>query len=144
MTLWAIGWTVAWQNAFSQWGEGDHIPARVIREHRGAYALLADAGECLAEVSGRFRHQARTRQDFPAVGDWVVAERADSESRAIIHAILPRHSAFLRRSAGTKGEEQIVAAHVDIGQQGNFNIESGDKGLVFCIYIVLLYSQILI
>ncbi|HCE44450.1 MAG TPA: hypothetical protein DET40_12955 [Lentisphaeria bacterium] len=36
------------------------------------------------------------------------------------------------------------AAHVDIGQQGNFNIESGDKGLVFCIYIVLLYSQILI
>jgi ribosome biogenesis GTPase len=109
----ALGWSAAWANAFLALSNANHIPARVIREHRGVYALLSETGECLAEVSGRFRHQARTRQDFPAVGDWVASERPDELSRAIIHAVLPRYSAFARRTPGAKGEEQVVAANVD-------------------------------
>ena len=113
MTLETLGWTPAWANAFVNYRDTGGIPARVIREHRGHYVLVCETGEMLAEVSGRLQHRAQGRRDFPAVGDWVVAEPASAPSPAIIHALLPRHSAFVRRAAGTAGHEQVVAANVD-------------------------------
>lgn len=113
MTLDAMGWSPAWAHAFAAVGGPEEVPARVIREHRGVYAIRAEAGEGLAEVSGRFRHRAAGRADFPAVGDWVVAEWPDPSSRAVLHAVLPRHSAFVRRTAGTRHEAQVVAANVE-------------------------------
>jgi ribosome biogenesis GTPase len=113
MNLETIGWSLAWANAFAAANEEKGIAARIIREHRGVYALLTEAGEILAEVSGRFRHRAQMRRNFPSVGDWVVVEQPDASSRSIIHTVLPRRSAFVRRSAGTKSEEQVVAANVD-------------------------------
>lgn len=113
MKLETIGWSPSWAEAFAAANEAGGVPARVVREHRGIYALLSEAGEALAEVSGRFRHRARMRRDFPAVGDWVAADIPDASSRAMIHAVLPRRSAFVRRSAGAKSEEQVVAANVD-------------------------------
>jgi len=110
----ALGWTPAWANAFAAAGEPGRIPARVGQEHRGGYTLLSAQGETPAGLSGRFRHQARSRQDLPAVGDWVVAEMPGAQSPAVIHAVLPRHSAFVRRAAGEKSEEQVVAANVDL------------------------------
>ncbi len=108
-----FGWSSAWKDAFLVANEANGVPARIIREHRGVYSLVSEASETLAEVSGRFRHRAQTRQDFPAVGDWVVSEQPDRSSRAVIHSVLPRRSAFVRRWAGTKSEEQVVAANVD-------------------------------
>ncbi len=52
--------------------------------------------------------------DFPAVGDWVMIDRADKNSgNAVIRNILKRKSYFARRAAGTKEDVQIVAANVD-------------------------------
>jgi ribosome biogenesis GTPase len=113
MNIETIGWSPAWAGAFAAADDVKGVPARIIREHRGVYALLSEAGETMAEVSGRFRHRAQMRRNFPAVGDWVVAEEPDASSRAVIHAVLPRRSAFVRRSAGAKSEEQVVAANVD-------------------------------
>jgi ribosome biogenesis GTPase len=140
MDLNAIGWTPAWRTAFSPWEGQGFIPARVMREHRGAYALFTEADECLAEVSGRLRHEARSRPDFPAVGDWVAAERKGKDARAIIHAVIPRHSVFLRRSAGPKGEEQVVAANVDVvflvsGLDHDFNLRRIER------YLTLAYES---
>ena len=140
MNLEMIGWSLSWANAFAASSEADGIPARVVREHRGVYALLSEAGETLAEVSGRFRHRAQLRRDFPAVGDWVVTEQSDASSRATIHTVLPRHSAFVRRAAGAKSEEQVVAANVDTvflasGLDHNFNPRRIER------YLTLAYES---
>jgi ribosome biogenesis GTPase len=88
--------------------------ARVAEENREMYRLLSVDGEFMAEVSGKFRHEAAGRADFPAVGDWVLASTRKEESRATIHRVLTRKSKFSRKTAGKKTEEQIVAANVDV------------------------------
>ena len=105
MNLTTLGWNQEWTDTFGAMNEPQRFPARVIQEHREAYVLLSEEGECPAEVSGRFRHQAATRRDFPAVGDWVAAERGDENSPAIIHGVLPRRTAFVRR-AGLPGSRR--------------------------------------
>ena len=52
----------------------DELPrprvARIIEEQRGAYRVAGDF-DGWAEISGKFRHEARASGDFPAVGDWI-------------------------------------------------------------------------
>jgi ribosome biogenesis GTPase / thiamine phosphate phosphatase len=101
-------------------------PARVVREDREAYILHAATGPRLARVTGRLRHQAASRVEFPAVGDWVAAELPPGDGTAAIHAVLPRRSQFARQAAGTAGGAQIVAANVDLvllvsGLDADFN-----------------------
>lgn len=49
----------------------------------------------MAELSGKFRHEAVTKGDYPAVGDWVYIKKIENEKKAIIHRIFPRRSSFL-------------------------------------------------
>jgi len=86
--------------------------ARVVQEQRGLYALAGDV-DGWAEVSGRFRHEARAAADFPAVGDWVGVAAPPGANRAIVHRRLERRSVLSRKAAGRVQEEQVVAANVD-------------------------------
>ena len=80
---------------------------------RGVLVLAAAAGEIEARPAGRMKRQAGSTLDLPAVGDWVVYEPPASGSIALVRAVLPRQSAFIRKSAGQDAEPQIVAANVD-------------------------------
>jgi ribosome biogenesis GTPase len=63
----------------------------------------------------------------PAVGDWVaVRPPASPTEPGLIRAILPRRSKFSRKAAGSRTDEQVVAANVDTvflmtGLDGDFN-----------------------
>jgi ribosome biogenesis GTPase / thiamine phosphate phosphatase len=94
-------------------GEQGLIAARVAREDREAYSLLGEEGWYTAHVSGRFRFEAQTRADFPAIGDWVAIDPVEQGATAVIHALLPRRSRFARKVAGSRTEEQVLAANVD-------------------------------
>jgi ribosome biogenesis GTPase len=98
-------------------------------EHTHIYRVLTAGGETLARVSGRLRHDAAHRADFPAVGDWVVLETGR------IRAVLPRSSRFSRRAAGNATEEQVVAANIDVvflvsGLDHDFNPRRIERYLV--------------
>lgn len=90
------------------------IPARVGLEHRGSYVIFTARGEMAAQITGRLRHEASSRGEMPAVGDWVAVRPIPGEERAMIHYVLPRRSHFTRKVAGLETEEQIVAANVDV------------------------------
>ena len=99
---------------------------RICAEFREAYRILAFDKELDARISGRFMHNAQSRMDFPAVGDWVLFENVENGS-AIIHSIVPRISVIVRKTAGTATQEQIIAANVDhlfivCGLDGDFNV----------------------
>src|SRR5262249_53706194 len=89
------------------------FPGRVCAEHKELYRFYAERGEGRASVSGRLRHEASDRADFPAVGDWVVLRQASDYEQAVIHAVLPRLNKFSRKVAGNEIDEQIVAANLD-------------------------------
>jgi ribosome biogenesis GTPase len=83
-------------------------------EHRGLYHYHGPAGEGVAQVSGRLRHLASGRADFPAVGDWVALRASADAGPALIEAVLPRKNKLSRQSAGDSGGEQILAANLDV------------------------------
>ncbi len=121
-----FGWDAFFAAAFEA-GAGEGLaPGRVVRQSRDLATVITAAGELEAEVSGRFRHQARGPADFPAVGDWT-AFRSVPGGRAVIEAVLTRRSAFTRKAAGEAVEAQVVAANVDTvflvsGLDGDFNL----------------------
>ena len=121
-----LGWNDRLDEALAAHGAGRLVPGRVVLEHTHIYRVMTEAGESLARVSGRLRHQASNRADFPAVGDWVVLESPEQGGDARIVAVLPRQSRFSRRAAGDATEEQVVAANIDTvflvaGLDGDFN-----------------------
>lgn len=90
--------------------------ARVIAQHRGKYRVATDGGELLAEVSGRFRHEAGELACYPTVGDCAMVAVQDGvqDGTAVIHRVLTRTSLFVRRAVGMAGQAQPVAANVDV------------------------------
>jgi ribosome biogenesis GTPase len=107
-----LGWNPVFEQEFESYKRDVALPGRVALEYQGLYRIFYEGGELLAEVTGRFRYQARNRSDFPAVGDWV-AVTPTTGGKAIIHGVLPRRSKFSRKVAGEVTEEQIVATNVD-------------------------------
>src|SRR5687768_1821473 len=136
---------LGWSNFFEEQIAHDTPPpavARITEEQRGAYRVAGDF-DGWAEISGKFRHDARTTADFPAVGDWVcvaapaVAQvepslppsrnasarlavgsggggrRGRPADRAVITRRLNRRSTISRKAAGRGVEEQVLAANVD-------------------------------
>ncbi|WP_253701508.1 ribosome small subunit-dependent GTPase A [Bacillus sp. FJAT-27445] len=89
------------------------VLGRVALEHKHMYRVWTDEGELLCEVSGKFAFAASRREDFPAVGDWVILSSRKEEGTGTIHSILPRFSKFSRKAAGNTAEEQIIAANVE-------------------------------
>lgn len=88
------------------------IRCRVIRQQREQYGIADEQGnEYAARVSGKYMNNAAAADDYPAVGDYVAA-RIEGDT-AIIHALFPRKSAFVRKVSGKTFAAQVVAANVD-------------------------------
>lgn len=113
MSLFDYGWNESWDAKLKEIGRGGGSAARVVAEHRELYRVHTGSEEIPARISGRLRHEALCHADLPAVGDWVVIERADTGDEARIRAILPRASVFSRKAPGETTDEQIVGANVD-------------------------------
>lgn len=95
---------------------------RVIIEHKDRYLVKTIGGEFEAEITGHIRFTARSREDFPAVGDWVLLGTYDS-GFALIHKILPRYSVIRRQAVGQYGEVQVIAANIDYA----FIVQAADR-----------------
>lgn len=118
------------ENNLAEFGIG-----RVISEHKERYIVITEKGETEAEITGNLRFSAKSREDFPAVGDWVALICYDELS--IIHKILPRFSMISRQAVGQFGEIQIIASNIDFALlvqavDRDFNINRLERYLAIC------------
>jgi len=109
---------------------------RVIAEHRERYIVITEKGESEAEITGNLRFSAQSREDFPAVGDWVALVTYDSDF-SVIHKILPRSSVISRQAINRPGEIQVIAANIDFAllvqaTDRDFNINRLERYLTIC------------
>jgi ribosome biogenesis GTPase len=95
--------------------------ARVIVECRGAYKVRNASGQYMAKITGKQMFKASSREDYPAVGDWVTITELDTE-QAVIHGVLPRRT-MIKRKYSNKNETQIIATNIDTA----FIVESVDR-----------------
>lgn len=108
-----FGWGEFFESSFESYAGQGFTAGRVALEHKNLFRVYTQHGEVFAEISGKLRHEATSRGDLPGVGDWVVIRARPEGDRAMIHAVLPRRTCFARKLAGSRTEEQIVAANVD-------------------------------
>src|SRR5688572_20068832 len=115
MDLRDLGWDVGFAHHFEAWAEKPDVqPGRVFIEFNYICRVYVDGGELEAVVSGRLKHQASSRSELPAVGDWVAIRKRPAGERGAIVGVLPRRSRFSRKVAGNVTDEQIVAANVNV------------------------------
>ncbi len=135
VTLAQLGWNDHFAAAFAPHAAAGCAPARVTLELKGFFEVTGAEGARLGECSGRFAHANRSSADYPAIGDWVaVAPQPGDDTRAIIHAVLPRRTKFSRKAAGEHSFEQVVAANVDTvflvaGLDGNYSLHRMERYL---------------
>ncbi len=106
-----FGWDDSFENSLLPTEHQGLLPARVIGEEKSLYRLQLSMSEVrLGFVSGKSKHDARSRVDFPAVGDWVLYEPSGDSERVLIRSICKRKNSIERQ----RGEDhQIVACNVD-------------------------------
>ena len=135
-----LGWDEQWASVFAPYASDGLVPARVAIEFNYIYRLYAEVGELQAQHTGRLRHEAQSRDQLSAVGDWVAARPNAGEASATIEVVLPRRSKFSRKVAGELTEEQIVAANIDtvfivMGLDGDYNLRRLER------YLLLAYES---
>ncbi len=106
------GWSDALGQLFAPHAALGLVPGRVVVQQRGHYGLITPSGEASAVISGRLAHEAEDG-GYPVAGDWVACALSDNGA-AVIHAVLPRRTAFSRKAAGLGQVTQMVAANVDV------------------------------
>lgn len=133
MRLESLGAGDAVLGAFQSYAAQGLVLARVAISQRDQYKLYTEEGECSAEPSGGLWYRTPDRAGMPVTGDWVAARMVGRED-AIVEAVLPRRTLFSRRAAGTREEQQAIAANVDVvflvcGLDGDFNLRRLERYL---------------
>jgi len=114
MTLQELGWNDYFAQAFAPHAAEGCVPARITLELKGYFEVTGEFGAKLGECTGKYVDSAASTADYPAIGDWVaITPQPGDETRASIHARLPRRTKFSRKTAGQEEIEQIIAANID-------------------------------
>ncbi|WP_313912548.1 ribosome small subunit-dependent GTPase A [Tahibacter sp.] len=101
----------------------DHLPARVIIQHRNGYVVHDGEKEFTVQPAPRFLKRNLDPVERPAVGDFVLLKPGKP---AQIETVLPRHATLSRAAAGERYQRQLIATNVDsvlvlMGLDGDFN-----------------------
>jgi len=112
ITLEDIGYSEFFDNNRKNTETKALTPARIIAEHRELYILRNEASELSAKITGKMIFTASSREDYPAVGDWVLIT-VINKKQAIIHEILPRKTVLMRKSA-RRSDKQLIASNIDV------------------------------
>lgn len=128
------GWDENWEEKFTDFGEKGLSPARVLAQYKHSYSLWTGSGEADAEITGALLYRAEAG-GLPVVGDWVAVRQYAPTDLAIITDVLPRKTKFSRKASGSAGEEQVIAANVDLlfivcGLDHDYNLRRLERYLV--------------
>jgi ribosome biogenesis GTPase len=130
-----LGFAGPVEASFAPFAARGLVPGRVVVGHARLLRVRTEEGEPLADVAGSLRNQALGPEELPAVGDWVAVRPREGGRRAVIQAVLPRRTAFVRRAAGKGTVAQVLAANVDtvflvMGLDGDYNLRRLERALV--------------
>ncbi|MDD3628035.1 MAG: ribosome small subunit-dependent GTPase A [bacterium] len=109
-----LGWNSFFEQSVSEDEFSSFFIARVTDEQRGMYRVITEQGEFPAVVSGKFRYKAEETDEFPTVGDWVLARGSSVEvslmdEKLFIERILPRKSVLSRKLVDGHTPDKITA-----------------------------------
>jgi ribosome biogenesis GTPase len=123
----ALGWRHSRNSEIENYHQDWQI-ARVSIENKNNYqVIIPERGSFPAECTGRILYSAEDPSELPKTGDWVLVQVFEGEQKAYIMQRLSREKCISRNAAGSKTQEQLIAANVDIalivqGLDQNYNL----------------------
>ncbi|MBC7711917.1 MAG: ribosome small subunit-dependent GTPase A [Rhizobacter sp.] len=112
--LFHFGWNSFFESQVLTMSSQNLFIARVVNEEKNLYRLQYDKDQSVwSAVTGKMQFEATGRIDFPAVGDFVLAELPAGSERAVVRFIFKRQSTLQRKKVGEVSEVQILATNVD-------------------------------
>jgi len=114
MTLEEFGYSAWFADQIDPEAEGDLTVARVTAIHKGECEVSDGEDTKSAKMTGRMRHRAKSKEDYPTVGDWVLIKNFDDENFGRVMRVLDRQSALKRKSSGRTTSVQLIAANIDV------------------------------
>ena len=113
MTLEDFGFTPWFRDQLDPECMASLTVARVTAVHKGACEVSDGEETREAKTTGRLRHRAKSKLDYPTVGDWVLVKNFDDEDFGTIQTVLKRQSELKRKTAGRTTRYQLIAANID-------------------------------
>lgn len=113
MTLEEFGFDPWFGNQIDPGGEEGLSVVRVTAVHKGECEVSDGERTCPAKMTGHLRHRAKSRLDYPTVGDWVRVKNFGGEDFGTIHSVLRRKTELRRKTAGRTVRFQLIAANID-------------------------------
>jgi ribosome biogenesis GTPase len=128
------GWDEVWEEKFTDFAGKGLRAARVLAQYKHSFSLWTGSGETDGEIAGALFYRAEAG-GLPVVGDWVAVRQYAPTDVAIITDVLPRKTKFFRKASGSAGEEQIIAANIDLlfivcGLDHDYNLRRLERYLV--------------
>jgi ribosome biogenesis GTPase len=128
------GWDEVWEEKFTDFAGKGLRAARVLAQYKHSFSLWTGSGETDGEIAGALLYRAEAG-GLPVVGDWVAVRQYAPTYVAIITDVLPRKTKFSRKASGSAGEEQIIAANIDLlfivcGLDHDYNLRRLERYLV--------------
>lgn len=114
MTLEEFGYSSFYADQIDPDTEGNLTVARVTAIHKGECEVSDGEETNAAKMTGRMRHQAKSKEDYPTVGDWVLVKNFDDENFGRVMRVLERQSALKRKASGRSSQVQLIAANIDV------------------------------
>ncbi len=112
------GWSPFFEKQLSKQPRGELKVARIISIEKNyfllEYGITRSAKPSLAVLSGKLFYEIQSGGSWPAVGDWVFAQMPPGgDGHSIICEVFDRFSLLRRKVAGTRHDEQILAANFE-------------------------------
>jgi len=109
---------------------------RVSSEHKERYTVKTIEGDYDAEIIGNLGYSSNSREEFPAVGDWVAVSEYD-DGKLLIHKVYSRKTILERSAVGKLGERQIIASNIDfafivLSIDRDFSVNRIERYLTIC------------
>lgn len=115
MTLEEFGYSNWFASQIDPETESGLTVARVTAIHKGECEVSDGEETVQAKMTGRMRHQAKSKLDYPTVGDWVLVKDFEVEELiGRITRVLDRQSELKRKSAGRTTRYQLIASNIDV------------------------------
>lgn len=138
MDLNKLGWNEEFLKDFNSHCEENYIPARVFKQEKDHYFIHTAQKDCIAKISGKFRHRIKSLAEYPAVGDWVSISNLEDNEYAVIHNVLNRKSKISRKVPGKIVDEQVIAANIDYifivcGLDNDYNLRRIERYLTLSL-----------
>ena len=114
MTLDEFGYSEWFSNQIDLETESDLTVARVTAIHKGECEVSDGEETKSAKMTGRMRHHAKSKADYPTVGDWVLVKDFNNEHFGRVFRVLERRTTLKRKSSGKTSSIQLIAANIDV------------------------------